>query len=162
MTWEIFDFAGSLLHNPGVRTYKRKQYYGNMWGDVCKHRQGENVQRTGKAFKFIVDRCENNTRLETSPTAPGQSDAQPPVAQEYVAHHMQSYVPGLAEDVRVLSGARENGWSAGWTWTSPAATHGWSSHATWHQSSGTWWSNHPFRRPDDSSSVAAGGRRSAL
>ncbi len=139
ITWGVFDSAGSLLHNPGVRSNKRYQYYGSMCGDALKRTQGEDVQKTGKAFSFVVNRIEDNARLETSPTAPGQSDAQPKASHEHVAHHMQQYVPGFAKDVRGLDDARKNGLSASWTCTSPPATHGWSKYDTCSQSSGNSW-----------------------
>jgi hypothetical protein len=125
--------------NPGKRSEQRYKYCKNMWADARKYIQGEDVQRAGKAFNFVVDRINGDTRLETWPTAPGQSDAQPKASHEHVAHRMQSYERVFAEDGRELKDARENGWSAGWTRTSPPATHSWSKHDAWYQSSCKCW-----------------------
>ena len=110
-------------HEPGKGSDQRYKHYGKLSVDAWKFVQGEDVQRAGKAFSFVVDRINGDTRLETWPTAPGQSDAQPKASHEHVAHRMQSYEPVFAEDGRELKDARENGWSVGWTRTSPPATH---------------------------------------
>ncbi len=152
--------------NPGKRSEQRYKHCKNMWADARKYIQGEDVQRTGKAFNFVVDRINGDTRLETWPAAPGQSDAQPKASHECVAHHMQQYVPGFAKDVRGLDDARKNGLSASWTCTSPPATHSCPTHDAWYQSSGKswwnhsdWWQSYTWYQSssNDSSSFAAGG-----
>jgi hypothetical protein len=157
--------------DPGKRSDKRYKHYEKMSVDALKSVKGEDVQRKGKTFDFVVARIMDYTRLETSPTAPGQSDAQPKASHEYVAHHMQQYVHGFAKDVRGLDDARKNGLSASWTCTSPPATHSCSKHDAWYQSSGKswwnhsdWWQSYTWYQSssNDSSSFAAGGWRSAL